>query len=199
MPIANNSFRCVVCCWIADIQYYHRTEALRGRLYLASISMTESENQANVAAEQQPLFLHKPPYGDHLEARGWAFDAIGRSLSFIGNAVFVGTAVVHQAKINAGCLPEDSDVECTGVTQYGIRPSSFLALYNVIVGLASSALLPLLGAIVDHTPSRLLVARLSAMAYCILLFPMIFISQSTWFAVAILLLLTALIGWIHSG
>jgi len=52
-------------------------------------------------AAVQHLFLHKPPYGDHLEARGWAFDAIGRSLSFIGNAVFVGTAVVHLAKINA--------------------------------------------------------------------------------------------------
>ena len=133
--------------------------------------MTASSNQTTdeAAEQQQPLFLHKPPYGDHLEARGWAFDAIGRSLSFIGNAVFVGTAVVHQAKINAGCLPED--VECTGVTQYGIRPSSFLALYNVIVGLASSALLPLLGAIVDHTPSRLFVARISAISYCILLFP----------------------------
>eukprot|EP00985_Skeletonema_marinoi_P001130 scaffold457_cov110-Skeletonema_marinoi.AAC.4 len=161
--------------------------------------MTASSNQTTdeAAAQQQPLFLHKPPYGDHLEARGWAFDAIGRSLSFIGNAVFVGTAVVHQAKINAGCLPED--VECTGVTQYGIRPSSFLALYNVIVGLASSALLPLLGAIVDHTSSRLFVARISAISYCILLFPMIFISQATWFAVAVLLIITALIGWIHTG
>jgi len=161
--------------------------------------MTASSNQTTdeAAAQQQPLFLHKPPYGDHLEARGWAFDAIGRSLSFIGNAVFVGTAVVHQAKINAGCLPED--VECTGVTQYGIRPSSFLALYNVIVGLASSALLPLLGAIVDHTSSRLFVARISAISYCILLFPMVFISQATWFAVAVLLIVTALIGWIHTG
>ena len=155
-----------------------------------------ASDQADEAV-QQPLFLHKPPYGDHLEARGWAFDAIGRSLSFIGNAVFVGTAVVHQAKINAGCQPEV--VECTGVTQYGIRPSSFLALYNVIVGLASSALLPLLGAIVDHTPNRLLVARISAIAYCIILFPMIFISQATWFAVAILLIVTAMIGWVHSG
>lgn len=160
--------------------------------------MTASDSQTTEeAAAHQPLFLHKPPYGDHSEARGWAFDAIGRSLSFIGNAVFVGTAVVHQAKINAGCLPEE--IECTGITQYGIRPSSFLALYNVIVGLASSAILPLLGAIIDHTPSRLMVARISAITYCILLFPMIFISQSTWFAVAILLLLTALIGWIHSG
>ena len=161
-----------------------------------TVLATDQTDTADVAP-QQPLFLHKPPYGDHLEARGWAFDAIGRSISFIGNAVFVGTAVVHQAKINAGCLPEE--VECTGVTQYGIRPSSFLALYNVIVGLVSSALLPLLGAVVDHTPKRLFVARTSAVAYCILLFPMIFISQKTWFVVAILLLLTALIGWVHSG
>jgi MFS-type transporter involved in bile tolerance (Atg22 family) len=153
--------------------------------------------EAVVQTHLQPLFLHKPPYGNHEEARGWAFDSIGRSLSLVGNAIFVGTAVVQQAKINAGCQPEA--VKCSGVTQYGIRPSSFLALYNVIVGLVSSAMLPLLGAIVDHTPNRLALARISAVAYVALLFPMIFISQTTWFLVAILLLVTALIGWIHSG
>ncbi len=55
---------------------------------------------------------------------------------------------------SAGCDPEDA--ECSGRTQYaGIRPSSLLALYNVIVGLASSALLPLLGAVVDHTSGKI--------------------------------------------
>jgi len=147
---------------------------------------------------RQPIFCHWPQYGSHLEARGWAYDAVGRSLSFIGNAAFVGTAVVQLARIDAGCEPED--VKCSGRTQYaGIRPSSLLALYNVIVGLASSALLPLLGAIVDHTSVRRLIGRISAIIYCATLFPMIFLSESTWLAVAILLIISAFVGWIHSG
>eukprot|EP00970_Alexandrium_tamarense_P011852 scaffold2578_cov197-Alexandrium_tamarense.AAC.18 len=145
----------------------------------------------------QPLFFHIPPYGIHREARGWAFDAIGRSVSFIGNAVFVGTAVIHLARIDAGCEVEDN--ECTGRTSYGIRPSSFLSLYSVIVGLASSALLPLLGAIVDYTSHRRAVGKLSAVVYCALLVPMIFISTTTWFPTCIVLIFSAFVGWIHSG
>ena len=48
----------------------------------------------------QPLFFHIPPYGTHLEARGWAFDNVGRSISFIGNAIFVGTAVIQLTLVN---------------------------------------------------------------------------------------------------
>lgn len=145
----------------------------------------------------QPLFLHLPPYGTHKEARGWACDTIGRSISFVGNAVFVGTAVIHLARINAGCDPED--VVCDARTTYGIRPSSFLSLYSVVVGVSSSALLPLLGSIVDHTHYRRLIARISAAVYCISLFPMIFLNDSTWFAAAVLLVFSAFVGWIHTG
>ena len=149
-------------------------------------------------ASRQPLFLHFPPYGTHKEAFGWALDAIGRATSFVGNAVFVGTAVIHLARVNAGCAPDD--VRCDSKTTYGIRPSSFLTLYNVIVGVSSSALLPLLGSIVDHTHHRRLIARISAVFYCISLFPMIFLlSNSTWFMSAVLLVFSAFVGWVHTG
>lgn len=150
-----------------------------------------------VTAAHQPLFLHLPPYGTHKEAFGWSLDAIGRAISFVGNAVFVGTAVIHLARINAGCDPED--VGCDSRTTYGIRPSSFLTLYNVIVGVSSSALLPLLGSIVDHTYHRRLIARISAGVYCISLFPMIFLNDSTWFMAAVLLVFSAFVGWVHTG
>lgn len=165
-------------------------------------SGSDTEASSNTQAESvhrpsQPLFFHIPPYGSHREARGWALDAVGRSVSFVGNAVFVGTAVIHLARINAGCDP--NDVACEGRTTYGIRPSSFLTLYNVIVGVSSSALLPLLGSIVDHTHRRRLVARASAGVYCVALFPMIFLNDSTWFAACVLLVFTAFVGWIHAG
>ncbi|KAL3795336.1 hypothetical protein HJC23_009509, partial [Cyclotella cryptica] len=181
------------------------THLLAHRVGVAQ-SMTNSSNDTESSSiaqaesrprPSQPLFFHIPPYGTHHEARGWALDAIGRSVSFVGNAVFVGTAVIHLARMNAGCDP--NDVACEGRTTYGIRPSSFLTLYNVIVGVSSSALLPLLGSIVDHTHHRRLVARISAGVYCAALFPMIFLNESTWFAACVLLVFTAFVGWIHTG
>ena len=161
-------------------------------------SEVEAESSPAVSSnEQQPLFFHLPPYGSHKEARGWALDAIGRSVSFVGNAVFVGTAVIHLARENAGCSRED--ITCDSRTSYGIRPSSFLSLYNVIVGVGSSALLPLLGSIVDHTHHRRLIARISAVVYCMSLFPMIFLNESTWFAAAVLVIVSAIVGWVHTG
>mmetsp|Transcript_1942 Transcript_1942/g.4244 ORF Transcript_1942/g.4244 Transcript_1942/m.4244 type:complete len:295 (-) Transcript_1942:1035-1919(-) len=150
----------------------------------------------SAASPLPSLFFHLPPYGEHLEARGWALDSVGRSLSVVGNAVFTGTAVIRLARIDAGCEPDEG--ECMGRT-HGLRPSSFFSLYNVVVGLASSALLPLLGAVVDHTHHRLSIGRISAVAYCAALFPMIFLSRSTWFTVAMLLIVNAFIGWIHTG
>lgn len=82
-------------------------------------------------------------------------------------------------------------VSCDWRTTYGIRPSSFLTYYNVIVGVSSSALLPLLGTIVDHTHHRRLVAKASAEVYCVALFPMVFLNESTWFAACALLVFTA--------
>jgi MFS-type transporter involved in bile tolerance (Atg22 family) len=55
--------------------------------------------------------------------------------------------------------------------------------------------MPFMGAIVDYTNHRLKIARILTALYCCLLFPQIFISSSTWFAVAILQIAVAFIGW----
>lgn len=142
------------------------------------------------------------PYGGNPEAFGWALDGMGRSVAFMGAAVFGGTALLNLAKEAAGCEtkpPEgQTDVpDCDGRV-YGIRPSSLLTTFSTAVALVSAALLPLVGSIIDHTPYRLLVGRISAVAVVALLFPFIFINENTWFAMGILVLVVAFVGWIHT-
>jgi MFS-type transporter involved in bile tolerance (Atg22 family) len=78
---------------------------------------------------------------------------------------------------------------------YGIRPSSLLTTYTTVVGIASCVLLPLVGAVVDAAPHRRLLGRIFSFVFCLLVFPQIFLSSSTWFAVAVLHLLEAVVGW----
>jgi len=152
---------------------------------------------------KSPCLSCWPPYGGNEEALGWALDGIGRSVSFIAAAVFVGTALLNLAKEAAGCeteIPEGetSLPECNGKV-YGIRPSSLLTTYSTVVGLVSSAMLPLVGSFIDHSKYRQDAGRMTALVLCLLLVPLIFIAEETWFALAIILLVVAFLGWIHTS
>lgn len=141
----------------------------------------------------------QPIYHGNREALGFALDSMGRSVAFVGSGAFLGTALIRLAKQAAGCATEaDANTgvvpDCEG-RAYGIRPSSLLTTYTIVVGIVSAALLPLLGAIVDYTRHRRLVGRCTSVAFTLLLFPQIFLSSKTWFAVAILQMGVAFTGW----
>lgn len=156
-----------------------------------STNEESSEPEEHLLPRCYPRWRGKPLYNGNQEALGWALDAIGRSVSFIGAGAFLSTAVLQLAKQAAGC---DLEGPCN-TRVYGIRPSSLLTTYTIIVGVLSAAFLPLMGAVVDYTDHRLLVGRVTSFSFSVLLFPQIFLNENTWFAVAILLLLTAFIGW----
>ena len=146
-----------------------------------------------------PHACGRPLYGGNQEALAWALDTAGRGISWIGAGAFLATALLRLAKEAAGCeteVPpgEDEVPECQGRV-YGIRPSSLLTTYTIVIGLLSSALMPFMGAIVDYTPYRLKLGRILTVIYCSLLFPQIFISEQTWFAVAIIQIVVAFLGW----
>lgn len=132
-----------------------------------------------------------PVYHGNTEALGFALDAVGRSVGFIGAAGFLGTALLKLAKEAAGC---DTSSECDGRV-YGIRPSSLLTTYTIVVGLVSAALLPFMGAVVDYTAHRRLVGRVTSTALCVLMVPQIFVNENTWVAVAVLQIAVAFAGW----
>lgn len=139
----------------------------------------------------------QPVYHGNKEALGFALDSAGRSVGFIGAAGFLGTALLKLAKEEAGCETEPvSGVipECEGRV-YGIRPSSLLTTYTIVVGVISATLLPFMGAIVDYTANRRLVARSTSVALSIFMFPQIFVNENTWIAVAFLQIAVAFTGW----
>lgn len=149
-----------------------------------------------------PLGCGKPCYGGNKEALAWAVDVSGRSISFIGAAAFLASTLLRLAKEAAGCETEAPEGEtqvpgCDGRI-YGIKPSSFLTTYTVVIGLTSAALMPLMGSLVDFTPHRRLLGRYVSVVYCLLIFPQIFISENTWFMVAILQIFVAFVGWAHT-
>lgn len=149
-----------------------------------------------------PKFRGNPLYGGNGEALGWALDSVGRSVAFICAGAFLGTALLRLAKLDAGCEVDPPEGEtkvpdCDGRV-YGIRPSSLLTTYTIIIGVLSTALMPLMGAIVDYTPHRRRVARTTSVVFCVLLIPQIFVSQETWFAIAIIHIASAFIGWAQS-
>jgi UMF1 family MFS transporter len=165
-----------------------------------TLTMTvDNEESAAVVSRWYPRWRGKPVYHGNSEALGWALDSVGRGVAFIGAGAFLGTALLRLAKEAAGCEtdppPGSNKIpECLGRV-YGIRPSSLLTTYTIVVGLVSAALMPFMGAIIDYTPHRLRVGQWSSVVFCVLLFPPIFINENTWFAVAIIQIVVAFTGW----
>lgn len=126
-------------------------------------------------------------FGGNKEALGWCLDVVGRTVSIIAIGAFLFPALVTLANETAGC-PADPSAECNERV-YGIKPSSLLTTVHTIVGVCAAPLLPLMGAMVDYGSHRLLVGRILSMSFLALLFPQIFVSQKTWFALAIVLVL----------
>lgn len=142
-----------------------------------------------------PLFL------GNKEALAWAVDTTGRAVSFVAAGAFLAPALIRLAKEAAGCvtepLPSGEVPECEGRV-YGLRPSSLLTTYTIVVGVSSAALMPLMGSIVDYTKHRRLLGRVFAFLACIFMFPQIFIGENTFFMVAILQIIVAFVGWGHT-
>ena len=112
---------------------------------------------------------------------------------------FFGTALLRIAKESVGCATEPPEGEatippCEGRIQ-GIKPSSLLTTYTLIVGLVSASILPLLGAIIDYTNHRRLVGRIVSALFCISCFPQIFLNETNFIAMAYVQLFSSFIGW----
>jgi MFS-type transporter involved in bile tolerance (Atg22 family) len=150
-----------------------------------------------------PKWRGQPLYLGNSEALAWALDGGARSIQFIGAGAFLSTALLRLAKEEAGCatepLPGETVVPECNETVYGIKPSSLLTSYTMIVGVASSAMLPLLGAIIDYTKHRLLVGRITSLLFTICIFPTIFLNESNWFTIAIIQVIVSFVGWAQTS
>jgi MFS-type transporter involved in bile tolerance (Atg22 family) len=116
------------------------------------------------------------------EVAGQAMDAAARGpLNQVGG--YLGSAIVRLASREAGCLRGPRN--CSN-TIYGVQPSSLLTTSSAIAGVTSALLMPVFGAIVDHTEHRKLVGVISGIMAVGAVGAQMSISEDTWFFVLIM-------------
>lgn len=108
---------------------------------------------------EYPFHVANPETGQKLpEACGWAMDSAGRGpLNQVGG--YIGSAILRLALYDAGCIaPGPCDAKVLGGS---IKPSSLLTLTSALVGFVAAILMPIVGAVVDHTTYRRTVGAVS--------------------------------------
>ena len=137
-----------------------------------------------------------------VEATGLALNSIARGLVGM-SSLLLGPALLilaQDAAIKDDCDANNGDdvQDCTDEGRvYGMRPSSLLTNIGVFSGIFSAVLLPLFGAIVDHTPHRKAIGQWAAILLSIIKGIEIFISKSTWFFISILQVLNYVLYQAH--
>jgi MFS-type transporter involved in bile tolerance (Atg22 family) len=128
---------------------------------------------------ERPFQVKSPTTGRLLpEATGWAMDSGARGpLNLVGS--YVGVALVRLASIDAGCTSLQNCEE----TVYGLKPTSFLTAVTAAVGVTAALVMPLVGAVVDHTPHRRIIARASAAVVVVITGIQMTVNQSNWFII----------------
>eukprot|EP00591_Stephanopyxis_turris_P011176 CAMPEP_0195517902 /NCGR_PEP_ID=MMETSP0794_2-20130614/11810_1 /TAXON_ID=515487 /ORGANISM="Stephanopyxis turris, Strain CCMP 815" /LENGTH=632 /DNA_ID=CAMNT_0040646779 /DNA_START=140 /DNA_END=2038 /DNA_ORIENTATION=+ len=142
-------------------------------------------------------------YDGNTNAVGFAIDSSPRGVIVVGAAVFVSTSLIRLAEYAAGCateIPEgETEIpECTNRV-YGMRPSSLITTIQLIVSVIVAILMPLVGAIIDHTKYRKTVGQSSAFVITVSVFTQIFISQSNWFFMVLLQVVVAVTYCVHAN
>ena len=119
---------------------------------------------------------------------------MARGTILIGS-VFMGTALLGLANEAAGC-PADAEDSCRNKI-FGFFPSSLLTVMATISGVIAAIVMPLVGAIVDHTSHRHTVALWSAILLLIINAVQIIVGEPTWFAVAVLQTIGPVVFLVH--
>ena len=168
-----------------------------------------SSNQKQQSNKLPPIFLFDND-NSPIEATGLALNsiargAVGMSSLFLGPALLI--LAQNAAKEAGGCNTTSynnddngGQEECSDDDEgrvYGMRPSSLLTNIGIFSGVFSAILLPLFGAIVDHTPHRKAIGQWAAILLSIIKGIEIFISKSTWFFISILQVLNYVLYQAH--
>ena len=121
-------------------------------------------------------------------ATGIAMNASARA-TIVMSGVYVGPCLLELATAAAleNCSSDDDQACAQDAKIYGFKPSSLLTNSAIVAGLVSAAVLPVAGAIIDHTTHRRQVGAYCAFLLTVIKVVELFgISSSTWFYVACL-------------
>eukprot|EP00592_Proboscia_alata_P014954 CAMPEP_0194395846 /NCGR_PEP_ID=MMETSP0174-20130528/124650_1 /TAXON_ID=216777 /ORGANISM="Proboscia alata, Strain PI-D3" /LENGTH=501 /DNA_ID=CAMNT_0039191827 /DNA_START=165 /DNA_END=1670 /DNA_ORIENTATION=- len=147
--------------------------------------VVEIDAESNILdnSSKRPRMCHSMFDGNQ-EAEGLGWNYAGRGFLIMGG-VFLSTALLSLAQKDAGCDDLEPGEECNGRT-HGIRPSSLLTLIGSVSMFVATAIMPIAGAIVDHTDYRRAVLISSDLILLVINFAQASLSEDTWFFVAML-------------
>eukprot|EP00977_Amphora_coffeiformis_P000687 scaffold149_cov179-Amphora_coffeaeformis.AAC.10 len=135
-------------------------------------------------------------HGAPMEATGIAVDKWAMGPVFM-SSMFLGPALLQLATEAAGCVYNETEETICENKVYGFRPSSLLSNMAVASGLLVPITLPLVGALVDHTPYRKQVAAWTAMGVAVVKGVEVSVGPSTWFFITILQITTSVFYNVH--
>ena len=135
-------------------------------------------------------------HGAPVEATGIAVDKWAMGPIFM-SSLFLGPALLQLATEAAGCIYNESEETICENKVYGFRPSSLLSNMAVASGLLVPITLPLVGALVDHTPYRKQVAAWTAMGLAVVKGIEVSVGPYTWFLITILQVTTSIFYNVH--
>jgi len=140
------------------------------------------------------------------EVKGLLYATGARAPLFI-NLLFLSTAMLQYSNISANCTPfggyeivhnestnalqtyeeaDRSEVECSGTVLLGMRPTSVLSALSSIGSLVCALILPLFGAVIDHTSYRRPLFKLTFIIFWGANFIQGFMNQDNWEFILIL-------------
>lgn len=162
----------------------------------AAVYLTPTDDQQTLPAAALrwvPRCL-RYDHGAPVEATGLAVDNWAMGPIFMAS-MFLGPALLQLATEAAGCVYNEDDICDNRV--YGFRPSSLLSNMAVVAGLIVPITLPLVGAIVDHTPHRKQVAATTGLGLAAVKGLEVLVGPSTWFLVTMLQIVSSVLYNIH--
>ena len=147
----------------------------------------QSSNSALRFAPWCFRFDNAPP-----EATGLAVDFYARA-TILMSTILLGPALLQLASEASGCSGE---VGCNNRV-YGMRPSALLSNIAILSNLLVALLMPLFGAVVDHTPYRRQVGMYSAFLLTLVKGIETTISSKTWLLISCLQVLAYVLYFVH--
>lgn len=168
-------------------------------------SVSEAVHSASDGSKGAPSWLSWFEYPFHVknpttqqklpEACGWAMDSIGRGpLNQMGG--YIGNAVLLLATRDVGCK---SPLNCSNTVLFGLKPSSLLTLVSSVVGVIAALVMPVIGAVVDHTTHRWMMGAASGFLMVACAGAQIGISQDTWVMALVFDALQTFVTLVHTA
>ena len=177
-------------------EYSDEGDRLRQRLQSSPERRLSGEIADTKSFVRPRIFKHIPSLvrfdNSPTDATGLSFDYLARAC-IVMSTVFLGPALLDLSTQAAHC-PNMQDCD---ERVFGMKPSSLLTSIAMVSGFLSAISMPLMGAIVDHTPYRKEVGAVTAYALCLVKALETMISIETWIYVAFCQVLTGVLYSTH--